>query len=185
MSGLPQQRMTVDEYLVWAEGRAGRYELYNGVVYAMAPERAAHAETKHAVANALSAAIAKAKLDCWMLPDGMTVRVDSNTAHEPDALVYCGAKLPSNAIEVPDPIIVVEVLSPSTRHIDASAKLAGYFTLPSVHHYLIIDAEKRVVIHHARADAGLISTRLVHKGTLALHPPGLRVAVARLFGSAR
>lgn len=182
MSGLPQHRMTVDEYLAWAEGRPGRYELYNGVVYAMSPERAAHAETKHAVANALSAAIAKAKLDCWMLPDGMTVRVDKNTAHEPDALVYCGPKLASNAIEVPNPVIVVEVLSPSTRHIDASAKLAGYFRLPSVHHYLIIDTEKRVAIHHARGDRDLISTRLAHKGGLELDPPGLKVAVAKLFG---
>ena len=36
-------------------------------------------------------------------------------------------------------MIVVEVLSPSTRHIDASKKLAGYFRLPSVAHYLIVD----------------------------------------------
>jgi len=182
MSGLPQKRMTVDEYLAWAEGRPGRYELYNGVVYAMAPERAAHAEVKHAVANALSSAIAKARLPCWMLPDGMTVRVDKNTAHEPDALVYCGKKLADNAIEVPNPAIVVEVLSPSTRHIDASAKLAGYFRLPSVHHYLIVDSEKRLVIHHCRGEGDLIATRLAGKGTLDLSPPGLKVPVARLFG---
>jgi hypothetical protein len=28
-----------------------------------------------------------------MLPDGMTVRIDETTAHEPDALVYCGERL--------------------------------------------------------------------------------------------
>ncbi len=173
--------MTVDEYLDWAVGKPGRYELYNGVVYAMSPERAAHAEVKHAVANALSAAIAKAKLKCWMLPDGMTVRVDKNTAHEPDALIYCGAKLPPQAIEVPNPVIVVEVLSPSTRHIDASAKLAGYFKLPSVHHYLIVDAEKQLVIHHTKGKSDIISTRLVHRGSLELDPPGLRIAVAKFF----
>ena len=157
--------------------------LYNGVVYAMAPERVAHAETKHAVANALSAAIARAKLPCWMLPDGMTVRVDKNTAHEPDALVYCGKKLASSAIEVPSPAIVVEVLWPTTRHIDASAKLAGYFKLPSVHHYLIVDPEKRLVIHHSRAAGDLIAARLASRGTLDLSPPGLKVPVAKLFGS--
>ena len=185
MSGLPQKRMTVDEYLAWAEGRPGRYELYDGVVYAMAPERAAHAEVKHAVANALSVAIAKAKLQCWMLPDGMTVRVDKDTAHEPDALVYCGKKLASDAIEVPSPVIVVEVLSPSTRHIDASAKLAGYFTLSSVHHYLIVDPEKQLAIHHSRGTAALIVTRLFRKGTLDLSPPGLKVAITKLFGHTR
>ena len=61
------------------------------------------------------------------LPDGMTVRIDDVTAYEPDALVYCGTKLPPSAVEVPNPVIVVEVLSPSTRHIDLSAKLADYF----------------------------------------------------------
>ena len=173
--------MTVDEFLAWAEGRKGRYELYNGVVYAMSPERAGHAEVKHAVATALASAIARAKLTCWMLPDGMTVRVDKNTAHEPDALVYCGAKLASDAIEVPSPAIVVEVLSPSTRHIDASAKLAGYFKVPSIHHYLIVDPEKRLVIHHWRGVSDLIGTRIVSRGTLELSPPGIALSIARFF----
>jgi Uma2 family endonuclease len=184
MGGLPQKRMTVDEFLAWAEQQPGRYELYNGVVYAMSAERAAHAETKHALANALASAIAKAKLGCWMLPDGMTVRIDKDTAHEPDALVYCGPKLPRDAIEVPNPLIVAEVLSPSTRSIDASAKLAGYFTLASVRHYLILDPEKRLVIHHARGSRGLIATRLASKGVLELDPPGLKLAVAKLFPAA-
>jgi len=70
MSGLPQKRMTVDEYLTWAEGRPGRYELYNGVVYAMAPERAAHAEVTHAVANVLSG---KGTLE--LSPPGLKVSV--------------------------------------------------------------------------------------------------------------
>ncbi len=38
--------MTVDEFLAWAEGEEGRYELYHGQVYAMSPERAGHAQTK-------------------------------------------------------------------------------------------------------------------------------------------
>jgi Uma2 family endonuclease len=109
--------------------------------------------------------------------------VDKNTAHEPDALVYWGKKLASSAIEVPNPVVVVEVLSPTTRHIEASAKLAGYFKLPSVHHYLIVDPEKRLVIHHSRSTADLIVTRLARKGTLDLVPPGLKVPVARLLGT--
>src|SRR5690348_6036188 len=77
--------------------------------------------------TALLAGIRARRLPCHMLPDGMTVRIDETTAYEPDALVYCGARLGSSAVEVPAPVIVVEVLSPSTRRIDASAKLAGYF----------------------------------------------------------
>jgi Uma2 family endonuclease len=185
MTAQRRKRMTVDEFLAWATGRKGRYELFDGVAYAMAPERAGHAEVKLAAAKALGAAIAKAKVQCWVLPDGMTVRVDKHTAYEPDALVYCGAKLPSSAIEVPAPVLVVEVLSPSTRHVDASAKLAGYFALPSLYHYLIVDPEQHLVIHHARGGGvDVIGTRVVRHGTIELRPPGIKLVVARLFAGA-
>jgi Uma2 family endonuclease len=181
MTALPKHRMTVDEYLAWAEGQPGRYELFAGTVYAMTPERAAHADVKYAVQTALLTGIRRAGLPCHMLPDGMTVRVDRHTAHEPDALVYCGQKLPSSAIEVPNPVIVVEVLSPSTRHIDASAKLAGYFRVPSVQHYLIVDLDNRLVVHHARGEGDAIATRIVKAGVLLLDPPGIEVTVEEVF----
>src|SRR6266568_9352820 len=135
MSVLAKTRMTVDEFLAWAEDHPGRYDLLDGIVHAMSPEGAGHAKTKFAVQAALAAGIRARGLPCHMLPDGMTVRIDAATAYEPDALVYCGPELPAAAIEVPDPIIVVEVLSPSTRRIDATIKLAGYFRLASVTHY--------------------------------------------------
>ena len=177
MSTLPNQRMTVDEFLVWAEAQPGRYELYNGIAYAMAPERAQHAKVKHRAAKSLEQGIEKAGCGCFMLPDGMTVRVDKDTAHEPGALVYCGPELPPDAVEVSNPVILVEVLSPSTRKLDASAKLMGYFSLPSVQHYLIIDPDKLPIVHHQRQADGTILTRMIHQGAIRLDPPGIEVAV--------
>ena len=84
---------------------------------------------------------------------------------------------------LPSPVIVVEVLSPSTRQIDASAKLAGYFKVPSARHYLIVDPEKQLVIHHARGERGLIGTRIIDSGTFELSPPGMTLNVARLFSA--
>jgi len=184
MAALPQHRMTVDEFLAWAEGQDGRYELYNGVVYARAPERARHAEVKFAVQTALANAIRKAGLPCHMLPDGMTVRVAEDTAHEPDALVYCGEEVPGSVLEIPNPVIVVEVSSPSTRRVDAALKLAGYFGLPRVMHYLIVDPDKPLVIHHARAEDGIIASRILRDGGLRLDPPGMEVTVAAMYGAA-
>jgi Uma2 family endonuclease len=181
MSALPQKRMNVDEFLVWAEGQLGRYELFRGSVYAMTPERAVHAEVKFAVQTALANAIRAKGLPCRMLPDGMTVRIDDTTAHEPDALVYCGPRLPASALEVPNPVVVVEILSPSTRHLDAQMKLAGYFRLPSVAHYLVIDPDKPLVMHHARTGDGPILTRIVSDGTVTLDPPGIELVIADLY----
>ena len=173
--------MNVDEYLAWAEGRPGRSELYESVVYAMAPQRVIHAEIKLAVHLALAAVIRERGLPCHVLPDGMTVRIDSATAYEPDASVYCGAKLPRSALEVINPVIVVEVLSPSTQHIDSGVKLPSYFRLPSVMHYLIVDPDRPLVIHHARATDDSILTRIVREGMIALDPPGIGLSLADIY----
>ena len=173
--------MNVDEYLAWAEGRPGRSELYESVVYAMAPQRVIHAEIKLAVHLALVAAIRERGLPCHVLPDGMTVRIDAATAYEPDGCVYCGPELAGSALEVTNPIIVVEVLSPSTEHIDTSVKLPGYFRLPSIMHYLIAEADRPLVIHHARAADDSILTRIVREGAIALDPPGIGLSLAEIY----
>ena len=184
MNVLTKPRMTVDEFLAWAEGRPGRYELFRGEVFMMSPETVGHLEAKVAVYDALRAAVRMRGLACYVLPDGATVRLNGTTAYEPDALIYCGQKLPSSAIEIPNPVVVVEVLSPSTQRIDTTLKLAGYFRLPSVAHYLIVDPAQRSVIHHARGTGDTIVTRIVAEGTIALDPPGIALAMDDIYGSA-
>lgn len=181
MSEASLHPMTVEEFLLWAEDRPGRHELVGGRVCAMAPERAGHARAKIKAQRALEDAIALAGLPCEAMGDGMTVRVDAATAYEPDALVYCGERLPPGATLVPAPAVVVEVLSPSTGFYDRHGKLAGYFAVPSIRHYLIVDIDRRMVIHHAR-DGEEILTRLLPSGPLRLDPPGLGLRVEDLLG---
>ena len=176
--------MTVDEFLSWAAHRPGRYELDAGEVVAMAPERTRHLVAKGDAYVALRRAIERTGLACFALPDGATVRIDRHTSFEPDALVYCGPRLPDDTIEIPEPVLVVEILSPSTAHRDVSAKLAGYLRLPSIRHYLIVDPDRRLVLHHARGEGNLIATRIVSEGALVLHPPGIELAVDDLFATA-
>jgi Uma2 family endonuclease len=183
MIALPKARMLVDEYLAWAAEQPGRYELRDGTVIAMSPEGAAHAERKAAVHAALLAGIRARRLPCHALPDGMTVRISDTSAYEPDALVYFGEKLAARAVEVPNPLIVVEVLSPSTRHIDLSAKLADYFRLASVAHYLIVDPEKPRIIRHARAGGDTIRTRIVNAGKITLDPPGIEFNIDDVYAA--
>jgi Uma2 family endonuclease len=177
------KKMTVDEFLAWAEENPGRYELADGEVQAMAPQRLAHLEVKLAFHVALLTAIKQAGAPCRVLPDGATVRVSETTAYEPDALVYCGPEKAGNDIEVRDPVIVVEVLSPGTRYIDLAAKLEGYFKVPSVRHYLIADPEQRFIIHHARNEGDVIQTRIVRGGAIALDPPGLTLEFEACFSA--
>ena len=173
--------MTVDEFLVWAMERPGRFELELGTVVAMSPENLGHLRAKDGACNALAAAIRTAGLACEALPDGATVRVDARTAYEPDALVYCGPRLAARSIEVPNPVVVVEVASPSSGNRDHNHKLIGYFMVPSVQHYLVVHPERRVLVHHARRGEE-IATRILSDGALRLDPPGLDLRIEDLFG---
>jgi len=183
MATAPQTLLTVDEFLAQYAGRPGKWELYDGVVVGMSPERLGHGLTKLAAVNALAAAIRRAGLPCHALPDSVGVRVSARTAYIPDALVYCGPRLPDETLEVPNPVVVVEVLSPSTADFDQDDKLAGYFSLASVMHYLILNPRTRRGVHHKRGVGEIIETRILREGPLRLDPPDIEMEVGELFGA--
>lgn len=176
--------MTRAEYRRWLETQPERprYELVSGEPIAMVPERLGHARTKARVWRALDAAITAAGLDCEAIADGIAVPISDDTEFEPDTVVQCGPPIPDDETDATSPVIIVEVLSPSTKHIDTGLKLSGYFTLPSVRHYLIVRTDRRMVIHHRRAGPdGPIATNLLSGGRLDLDPPGLSVDLADFF----
>lgn len=174
--------MTASEFFTWAADQPGRFELIGGEVVAMAPERSLHALTKARVWRQLDDAIRTLGLPCTAYPDGMALRIDEATVYEPDAQVRRGDRLADDALEVRDPMVVVEVLSATTRTRDAGAKLADHFRLATLHHYLIVDATRRVVIHHRRTQADVIETMVRRdSATVSLHPPGIELSVERLF----
>lgn len=175
-------RMKVPEFLKWTEAQTrGRFELVNGEVVAMAPERARHNLAKGAAYRALGDAVASASLPCTVFSDGMTVTIDENNSREPDVAVQCGVDQDLDSTVLASPIIVVEVISPSSRHSDTSEKLVEYFSVGSIQHYLIVDPEKRAIIHHQRAAFGEIHTRIHSGGELNLSPPGMTIPVNRFF----
>ncbi len=184
MATAAEKLMTVDEFLGWAEERDGRWELVDGRPIAMAPERVAHLVSKGEAWAALRRAVDRAGVPCQVLPDRATVHVSARTAFEPDALVYCGPRLPPATIEIPEPMIIVEVLSDGTAGRDHGLKLVGYFSLSSVAHFLIVDPERRTAVHHRRARGDLIETRILTSGALRFDPPGLDLTVDELFGPA-
>jgi Uma2 family endonuclease len=147
----------------------------------MAPERWVHARLKARIWRALDREILLAGLPCQAAPDGMTVEIDGDTDYEPDALVNCGAPMEDDATAAPNPVVVVEVLSPATASLDAGGKLADYFRVPSVQHYLLVRPPRREIIHHRRRD-DRIETQVVRQGWIELDPPGIRLALDEVYG---
>ena len=180
----PSTDITTEEFISWSYEHASkgkRYELDNGVVVSMAPERVRHALIKSEVFYRLKEAVNRDARTCTVFSDGMAIRIDDRTVHEPDAAVRCGDRLPDDDVIYSDPIIVVEVQSPSTSGIDSAGKLVNYFRLPSLRHYLIVATKRPTVIHHERLEDGTIQTRILAAGPLRLDPPGITLDVASLF----
>ena len=91
-----------------------------------------------------------------------------------EGLVYCGAPVADDAMEIDNPVIVVEVLSPSTRGIDESTKLTGY--------YLLVDPDAGVVTHHHKqTDRSIVTREVTPSSPLVLDPPGLTLDVSQFF----
>ena len=173
--------MTADEFLPWAEAQEGRWELHDGVPTRITPERADHVRTKGEAFVALRFASRRAGCDCEVFGSGGGVLIDQGTVYAPDGAIVCGPTPPGDAILLVNRIDVIEVLSPSTAAVDHGRKLSGYFSLASVEHYLILDPERRVAIHHKRGKGDAIETRVVSEGAVELNPPGFEVAVEALF----
>jgi Uma2 family endonuclease len=175
--------LTVPEFLAWAEARPEktRAELINGQIVPMAPEKSIHNRLKSSCYLALTQAFKATKQTGEVLADGMTVPIDPYTAYEPDVVLYLGARVPDDQLTVSAPLVVVEVISPSSRHTDTTAKLSGYFSLPSVVHYLIIDPETKCLTHHRREADGAIGATEHTSGILHLDPPGLDIDLAMVL----
>jgi len=177
-----QQKMTVSEFLQWAERQTeGDYELVDGVIVPMARERALHNLAKMEVFLALQNAIGAAKVPCTVYTDGMTVEIDEHTARGPDALVQCGRPIDLDAMVADNPLIVVEVVSPTSERRDTDAKLVEYFAVPSIRHYLIFFPHKGVVVHHAKNAQDQVSTRFFHSGSITLDPPGIAISIDEIL----
>jgi Uma2 family endonuclease len=181
MAELSIKPMTVEEFLRWEEAQpeAPRFELVDGAPRMMSPERASHVRVKTAVLVALSRAVSRAELGCEVFNEGLTIPVNDRNGYKPDVHVTCERIDGDNCLSE-QPVIIVEVLSPSTAGFDRGAKLIGYFSLESVAHYLLVDPAGRTVEHHQRKD-GEITRRVLASGALALDPPGLEVGIADLF----
>ncbi len=184
MQALAKHKMTVDEFLAWADDLDGdeRYELEHGEPVLMAPGTMRHVRAIASTFGALRDAIKKAGLRCESIIDGPGVKIDEYRCYIPDVSVNCGPRVPDDVRFVPNPVIVVEVLSPSTRRLDKLRKIGGYFGLPAVQHYIIIDVKDRVALHQRRSGETEIVTSFVREGELRLDPPGLVIAVADMFG---
>ncbi len=178
-----RKHMTFANFIDWVRTQPkGKYELWMGDVVAMSSDRAQHGRAKFAAGKALERALLGSRAPCEVFVDCLQVQIDDTTSYEPDVLVNRGPALPGEALVATNPLIVIEVLSPTTERADKTRKVPNYLTLPAVRHVLLIDTAERRVQHFRRGDDGVITFSFANAGTVTLDPPGVVVEVAALLG---
>ena len=170
-------RMDADTFIAWAmeQPEGEHYELHDGVVVRMPNEASLHGLTKGRIVYRLMQVIEEAGLPCDVYIDAMAVEITPRTVFEPDIVVRCGDRLPDRAVKVTDPVIAVEVLSPSSRASDFGRKQEGYLDVPSLMHYLVVNPDSRKITHFRRQSDGTFLTSIHGDGPLTLDPPGITI----------
>src|ERR1700687_5113392 len=149
MSAHPQPRLTPEQYLERERAAQDvRSEYYNGRVYAMSGASYRHvmliSSLSHHLRNALGTS------PCSVGTNDLRVRVSTDGLYTyPDVVVVCGEPrfVDGLADTLLNPILIIEVLSPSTEAYDRGFKFAQYRTLESLQEYaLVSQSEARVEI---------------------------------------
>jgi len=179
-------RMTVGEFLDWSEEQPdeARHELVRGLpVRLMAPTNLRHARIQRNASEALRRAIAAAGAPCEVFDagPGVAVGLEGEECRIPDVVVTCAAAIDETARLVPEPMIVVEVASPSTRLADVNDKVEFYSRIASIRHYLVIEQDQHRVVYHGRGPSGVLEPRILRGGNIIMEPPGISLALAELY----
>ncbi len=143
-----------EEYLEGELLSPTKHEYLNGLVYATAGAGTDH----NRIAMNISIALANRLQGTPCEPFGSDEKVHVQRPGDlryyyPDVQVVCQAK--SSAYGVQEcPVVIVEVLSESTRRTDENEKRDAYLTLASLDRYLLVETERPRIVTYARSETG-------------------------------
>jgi Uma2 family endonuclease len=146
MSNVAEQLMSLDEFLAWERDQPERYEYAGGVVTMMTGGSAAHVT----IAMNLAFALRHALRGTGCRPFGSDMKVIANhTVRYPDISVICHPVGDRDSY-LSDPVVIIEVISPSTEREDRGRKKFDYFATPSIRQYAIIEQDERLIDLYTR-----------------------------------
>jgi Uma2 family endonuclease len=144
MSSMPQppQRLTREQYLERERLAETRSEFHDGQVVAMAGATRAHVR----IVSNLVARLDEQLRDrpCDVYSSDLRVSIESGRRYVyPDMIVTCGDEAFENDQTLLNPVVVIEVLSPSTELYDRNTKFLAYQTIGSLREYVLISTSMR------------------------------------------
>ena len=179
MQPQPDWPRTLEEFRAWHERQPEVWEFIDGWPKLRTPGSKAHTLIKTNVGSALREALRG--IGCSVLIDGAILEVHGSSLI-PDIVVTC-APLDFSTPRVDEPVLIIEILSPSNEADDTGRKLALYLEIPNLRHYLVIHQDRRQIVYHERLgdQGGTFLTNLAPSDPLRLDPPGVALSLAALY----
>src|SRR6266478_3019921 len=177
MSNVAEQLMSLDEFLAWERDQPEKHEYAGGVITMMTGASLAHATITMNVAFALRQGLRGT--GCRPFANDAKV-IASNSVRYPDVVVTCQPVDGTDDI-VPEPIVVIEVISPSTEREDRGRKKFNYFATPSIRQYAIIEQDERLIDLYTRTGEGWTDEIVEGDAVLKLSSIGVEVRLDVIY----
>ncbi len=136
-------KISEEEYLEGEFASDVRHEYIDGYVYAMAGASINHNRIAKNISRELDNSLIKKGSPCESFLSDIKVRESDKTTKffYPDVLVTCDSDDNESENYVNSPVIIVEVLSQSTRKYDLTTKKLYYFNIPTLQEYVVIEQD--------------------------------------------
>ena len=150
------RQMSESDYLAFEETSTIKHEYVNGEVYAMTGAGWNHNLINGNTQTTLNSQLADKP--CGVVSSDMRLKVESKSVsfRYPDTMVICGEPefADDRTDTITNPIVIVEVLSPSTALKDRNEKLQEYISVSSVQEYVLISQHEAKVEVYTRQQSG-------------------------------
>ena len=170
--------MTLAEFLAWEERQSLRYEFDGIGPVAMTGGTAGHAQIQRNLAFALTARL-RGK-PCQFFGSDLKIQVAEGHIRYPDGMVLC-TPVDRTTTVVHDPVVVFEVLSPSTARNDRIVKAREYEATPSVKRYVMLEQDGVGATVYARSGETWTHEILIADSILVLPEIGIELPLAELY----
>ena len=160
---------TEEEYFEIERTSFGRWEYVGGEIRLMAGGKDDHNAIAANIIRALGNLLARK--DCRVYGPDMTIRTGDGINTFPDVAVVCGERqyYLGRKDSILNPLLVVEVLSPSTAGYDQTEKFEHYQSVPALREYLLVDQDRvQALLFTRRADGWDLSEASERSGSLWL-----------------
>jgi Uma2 family endonuclease len=170
--------ITLAEFLSWEERQPLRYEFDGIGPVARTGGTRAHAQIQVNLTTALRTPLRGAP--CQFSGSDLKIRTSEDHIRYPDGFVTCSPGENASTM-VSDPVVIFEVLSPSTAGTDRIAKAREYQAMPSVQRYVMIEQDRVGATVCTRAAGDWKHQILIEDSILALPEIGVELALAELY----